>query len=198
MNQKNSSNNVLPKTHKQDLLMSSLQEFYKELDNIKIILDILEGKSKISLRIIDWYVTNFSKKKNTNYEIFVIKNNLKIKKQFNVYIDYKLQLKGYSKKQFDPFCRRERINFYYDNDNFIVTTVGQLNFFRWAISNDIIKNIEKNLSKIELDMTNSYRAIYKISNKESPIAIRRKRHELSLSATRCITKHNVKITVAFD
>lgn len=198
MNQKNSSNNVLPKTHKQDLLMSSLQEFYKESDNIKIILDILNGKSKISLRIIDWYVTNFSKKKNTNYEIFITKNNLKTKKQFNVYIDYKLQLKGYSKKQFDPFCRRERINFYYDNENFIVTTVGQLNFFRWAISNDIIKNIEKNLTLIELDMNNSYRAIYKLSNKQSPIAIRRKRHELSLSATRCITKHNVKITVAFD
>jgi len=198
MNQKIISNNVLPKTHKQDLLMSSLQEFYKELDNIKIILDILDGKSKISLRIIDWYVTNFSKKKNTNYELFVTKNNLKIKKQFNVYIDYKLQLKGYSKKQFDPFCRRERINFYYDNENFIVTTVGQLNFFRWAISNDIIKNIEKNLSKIELDMNNSYRAIYKLPNKQSPITIRRKRHELSLSATRCITKHNVKITVAFD
>tara|TARA_Y100000385_G_scaffold241389_1_gene257789 strand:+ start:7371 stop:7967 length:597 start_codon:yes stop_codon:yes gene_type:complete len=198
MNKKNSSNNVLPKTHKQDLLMSSLQEFYKESDNIKIILDILNGKSKISLRIIDWYVTNFSKKKNTNYEIFITKNNLKTKKQFNVYIDYKLQLKGYSKKQFDPFCRRERINFYYDNENFIVTTVGQLNFFRWAISNDIIKNIEKNLNLIELDMNNSYRAIYKLSNKQSPITIRRKRHELSLSATRCITKHNVKITVAFD
>ena len=198
MNKKNSSNNVLPKTHKQDLLMSSLQEFYKESDNIKIILDILNGKSKISLRIIDWYVTNFSKKKNTNYEIFITKNNLKTKKQFNVYIDYKLQLKGYSKKQFDPFCRRERINFYYDNENFIVTTVGQLNFFRWAISNDIIKNIEKNLNLIELDMNNSYRAIYKLSNKQSPITIRRKRHELSLSATRCITKHNVRITVAFD
>ena len=79
-----------------------------------------------------------------------------------------------------------------------MTTVGQLNFFRWAISNDIIKNIEKNLNLIELDMNNSYRAIYKLSNKQSPITIRRKRHELSLSATRCITKHNVRITVAFD
>ena len=187
---------VLPKTHKQDLLMGSLNEFYSKDSNIKVMLDILDGKSKISLRIIDWYVTNFSKKKNTNYEINLNKNGKIIKKQFIVYIDYKLQLKGYSKKQFDPFCRRERINFYYDDDNYIVTTVGQLNFFRWAISNDVIKNIELNLPKIENDMNNSYRAVYSIPNK--PTSSRRKRHELSLSATRSVTKHNVKITVAFD
>lgn len=197
MTQKINSSSILPKTHKQDLLMSSLQEFYKDTNNLKIILDILQGRSKISLRIIDWYVTNYSKKKNTNFELNIFKNNTIIKKQFNVYIDYKLQLKGYSKKQFDPFCRRERINFYYNDENYIITTVGQLNFFRWAISNEVIKNIEKNLSKIETDMNNSYKAVYNISNKNSKIT-RRKRHELSISATRSITKHNVKITVAFD
>ena len=197
MTQKINSSSILAKTHKQDLLMSSLQEFYKDTNNLKIILDILQGRSKISLRIIDWYVTNYSKKKNTNFELDIFKNNTIIKKQFNVYIDYKLQLKGYSKKQFDPFCRRERINFYYNDENYIITTVGQLNFFRWAISNEVIKNIEKNLLKIETDMNNSYKAVYNISNKNSKIT-RRKRHELSISATRSITKHNVKITVAFD
>jgi len=192
--QKINSSSILAKTHKQDLLMSSLQEFYIDSNNFNIILDILQGKSKISLRIIDWYVTNYSKKKNINFELDIIKNSSIIKKQFNVYIDYKLQLKGYSKKQFDPFCRRERINFYYDDENYIITTVGQLNFFRWAISNDVIKNIEKNISNIETDMNNSYKAIYN----KSPKIARRKRHELSISATRSITKHNVKITVAFD
>ena len=197
MTQKINSTSILPKTHKQDLLMSSLQEFYKDNNNLKIILDILQSRSKISLRIIDWFVTNYSKKKNTNFELNIFKNNTMIKKQFNVYIDYKLQLKGYSKKQFDPFCRRERINFYYNDENYIITTVGQLNFFRWALSNEVIKNIEKNISKIETDMNNSYKAVYSIPNKNSKIT-RRKRHELSISATRSITKHNVKITVAFD
>ena len=187
------STNVLSKTHKQDLLMKSLQLFYLQPENIKTILEILEGDSNISLRIIDWFVTNYSKKKNTNY---TIKDKNNIEKQFIVYIDYKLQLKGYSKKQFDPFCRRERINFYYNDNNFIVTTVGQLNFFRWAISNGIIDHIKKNLKHIEQDMNKSYKAIYKIGKKAHNS--RRKRQELSVSATRTVNKHNVKIVVAFD
>ena len=187
------STNVLSKTHKQDLLMKSLQLFYRQPDNIKTILEILDGDSNISLRIIDWFVTNYSKKKNTNYSI---QNGSSKEKQVIVYIDYKLQLKGYSKKQFDPFCRRERINFYYNDTDFIVTTVGQLNFFRWAISNGIIEYIKQNLKNIEQDMNKSYKAIYKIGKKAHNS--RRKRQELSVSATRTVNKHNVKIVVAFD
>ena len=157
---------MLSKTHKQDLLMSSLQQFYIKSNNIETMLNILDGKSKISLRIIDWFVTNYSKKNNTNYEIDVVRDNKVMKKQFIVYIDYKLQLKGYSKKQFDPFCRRERINFYYNSENSIVTTVGQLNFFRWAIVNNVITYIDKNISKIESDMNNSYRSVYNIGKKK--------------------------------
>ena len=188
-----SSSSKISKTCKQDLLMNSLQRFYLKNDNINKVINILSGKSKISLRIIDWFVTNYSKKNNTNY--IIEKNGLG--KQFIVYIDYKLQLKGYSKKQFDPFCRRERIEFYYQEDNYITTTVGQLNFFRWAISNDVITYIEKNLKTIETDMNSSYRAVYKIPSAKKSNT-RKKRHELSMSATRTVNKHNVKIVVSFD
>ena len=187
---------LLSKTHKQDLLMTSLQKFYNKKKNINTFLKIVNGKSKISLRIIDWFVTNYSKKNNTNYNIKQ-KNEKELKQyQFIVYINYKLQLKGYSKKQFDPFCRRERINFYYIEDKFIITTVGQLNFFRWAIKNKVINHIEKNINKIEKDMNNSYKAVYNLSKKGENN--RRRRQELSLSATRTVNKHNVKIVVSCD
>ena len=108
-----------------DFLMISLDKFYKNPDNINILKPIINGKSKLSLRVIDWFVTNYSKKFGTSY---ILDNS-----NLMVYLDYKSQLKAYSKKQFDPFCRRERI-IYKDNDNNeIITTVGQLNFFRWAI-----------------------------------------------------------------
>lgn len=191
-----SINSSVSKTYKQDLLMSSLQKFYLKKDNMNKIKKILYGKSKISLRIIDWFVTNFSKKNNINY-MLSSDDDSKKKKQFIVYIDYKLQLKGYSKKQFDPFCRRERINFYFEEDQYIVTTVGQLNFFRWAISNKIIDYIEKNLKEIETDMNQSMKNVYKIpSAKKSKD--RKKRNALSVSATRTVNKHNVKIVVSFD
>ena len=192
-----SINSNVSKTYKQDLLMSSLQKFYLKKDNIAKIKKILYGKSKISLRIIDWFVTKFSKKKNINYIITDYNDNFNKKTQFIVYIDYKLQLKGYSKKQFDPFCRRERINFYFEEDEYIETTVGQLNFFRWAISNKIIDYIEKNLKEIETDMNQSMKNVYKIPSAKKT-KDRKKRNTLSVSATRTVNKHNVKIVVSFD
>ena len=117
--------------------MESLINFFsikENLDRIKPIIngnDETKNKPKMSLRILDWFVTNFSKKNNISYHVKL--NNKS--KNFIVYLDYKAQLKAYSKKQFDPFCRRERIKFYYGKDKYIVTTVGQLNFFKWALEN---------------------------------------------------------------
>lgn len=195
---KNTINNI-----KQDLLMQSLENFYKDSDNLKTLTSIINGESKISLRVIDWFVTNYSKKNNISYLIVDDRSNENSKppkmKEFVVYIDYKLQLKGYQKKQFDPFCRRERIEFYYNNDDFIVTTVGQLNFFRWAIKNKIIDYVTKNLSLIENDMNICYKAVYNISKVQSTQkSARRKRQELSISATKKLNKSNVKIIVSFD
>jgi hypothetical protein len=67
-------------------------------------------------------------------------------------VDYKLKLKAYSKKRFDPFCRWDRITIPYKNDTFIQTTIGQLNFFKWAIENDIVQYIEEHYDTIEDDM----------------------------------------------
>jgi hypothetical protein len=187
---------------KQELLMSSLQKYYLNPDNLNTILPIINGDSKISLRVIDWFVTNYSKKNNISYLINeqgkMVDNieNLKRYKEFVVYIDYKLQLKGYQKKQFDPFCRRSRINFYYKQNTFFVTTVGQLNFFRWAIKNSVIDYITSNLKKIESDMNTCYKAIYNVN--KSKKSSRRKRQELSISATKKLNKSDVKIIVAFD
>ena len=69
-----------------------------------------------------------------------------------MYVDYKLKLKAYSKKRFDPFCRWDRITIPYKNDTFIQTTIGQLNFFKWVIENDIVQYIEQHYETIENDM----------------------------------------------
>jgi hypothetical protein len=101
----NSDNKILCK---QDLLMYSLTYFFTIEDNLARFLPIINGQSKISLRIIDWFVTNYAKKYNISYYI----NQDNAIKQFIVYLNYKSQLKAYSKKTFDPFCRRERIGFF--------------------------------------------------------------------------------------
>ena len=113
-----------------EILLNKLMIYYNENKNLNKMLNIINGESKISLRIIDWFATNYAKK---NYIVYnIIKNNSK-EERFKVYDDYKLKLKAYSKRRFDPFCRWDRITIPYINDTYIQTTLGQLNFFKWAL-----------------------------------------------------------------
>jgi len=117
--------------------------FYKKNENAKKLTETLNKDSKISLRAIDFLCTNYSKNLNV---IYMIDNQ-----PFNLYVQYRAQLKAYSKLQFDPFRRHERIKFML-NDTEIETTVAQLNFFRWAIQKKVIDWIEKNISFVEKEM----------------------------------------------
>ena len=176
------------------LLLKKLLEFYQKDNNIDKILTIINGESRISLRLIDWFVTNYSKK---YYTVFKIKDSKGVDKRFKVYIDYKLKLKAYSKKRFDPFCRWDRITIPYHGNVYIQTTLGQLNFFKWALEYNIVEFIKDNLDIIERDMNNrNSSAKYRSSNGNKKT--RKKRQELSVSATKSIKKENVIITVKFD
>jgi hypothetical protein len=184
-----------------DLLLNNLMNFYKKDDNMSKMLKIITGESKISLRIVDWFATNYAKKYYTLYNI--IDDSTGNTKRFKVYVDYKLKLKAYSKRRFDPFCRWDRIRIPYKNETFIETTIGQLNFFKWTLENDVIKYIEDNYETIEKDM-NSRNSTSKrkksLSNESTSnnTKTRKKREELSISATKSIKKEKVEIVVNFN
>jgi hypothetical protein len=115
-------------------------EFYKNRENIDKMMSIINGESKISLRIVDWFVTNFAKKYYTVYDLPIQRINGTIDiTRFKVYNDYKLKLKAYAKKKFDPFCRWERISIPYDEEKYMETTIGQLNFFKSITSAPIMQ-----------------------------------------------------------
>ena len=143
-------NNSALYTTQNDLLLNNLMDFYKDTDNLDRMLKIITGESKISLRIVDWFATNYAKKYYTVYTIEETENN--VERRFKVYVDYKLKLKAYSKKRFDPFCRWDRISIPYKGDKHIETTIGQLNFFKWALENKVADYIESNYDTIEKDM----------------------------------------------
>lgn len=143
-------------TDAKELIIISLTKFYNIKQNLKILLDHIEPttntKEKTSLRVIDWFVTNFAKKKT-----IIISTSRE--KYFNVYVNYRSQLKAYSKHQFDPFRRRFRINYYYDKEKFVETTIGQLNFFKWLIENDILKYIQEHHDEVESDMMKAQKVL---------------------------------------
>lgn len=156
-----------------------LERFYDNAETLERVKRILEGHSPLSLRLIDWFVTNYSKKYNVSYMTQKGKHVI-------VYLAYKSHLKAYSKKMFDPFCRWKRIRF-----RECETTVGQLNFFEWAIQDEVLDYIEKNHEEIQNDMEVR---LHEPKNEASP----KKRHELSSSATKSLKHHNVHVTVKFD
>jgi hypothetical protein len=175
-------------TSQNELLLNNLLIFYKNDDNINKMLKIITGETKISLRIVDWFATNYAKKYFTLYNIE--------DRRFKVYVDYKLKLKAYSKKRFDPFCRWDRISIPYKDGTFIETTIGQLNFFKWTLENKVIEYIEENFDEIEKDM-NSRNSTSKRKEIIDNTKTRKKREELSISATKSIKKEKVEIVVNF-
>jgi hypothetical protein len=207
-------------TTQNNLLLKNLLKFYEKGNNLDTMLKIINGHSKISLRIIDWFATNYAKK---FYTVYTIQNTLR---RFKVYVDYKLKLKAYSKKRFDPFCRWDRITIPYKDGTFIQTTIGQLNFFKWAIENDVVQYIEENYQAIENDMNSrnstskhsrsslsststasedydifdiqSGMTTNELNSKAEKNKTRKKREELSISATKSIKKEKVEIVVSFE
>ena len=212
-----------------DLLLHKVLRFYHENDgeNMDKMLEVINGTTSISLRIMDWFVTNYSKKHYTVYDLVgsaAAAAAATRPKRFKVYVDYKLKLRAYSKKRFDPFCRWDRINVPHKNGTtYIQTTLGQLNFFKWAIENEVLRYIHENYTAIETDMNirnNTTRKLAKSHQTSSatidgsefvaatavsdhsvvPAATkhRKKREELSSSATKSIKKEFVDIVITFN
>jgi phosphoenolpyruvate synthase/pyruvate phosphate dikinase len=175
---------------KKDVLMQYLLKYFEDENKISIVEKIVTGKSNLSLRLLDWVVTNYSKKYGTSYLLVKDNNNV----NFIIYLEYKDQLDGLSKKNFDVFCRGDRIILELNNGNKLETTVGQLKFFKWAIDNKLLNYVEENIKQIENDMTSSLKNKYNKKNNNQ----RRKRTTLSVSATKTIKKYDVSIIVDFN
>jgi hypothetical protein len=150
---------------KESLLINSLISFYqKDSKNIETLKIFLKHKQRrLSLRLLDWLVTNYAKKHN----VVITNNNENI--EF-MYLAYKNHLKSYSKKFFDAFARRQRIFYSFDNkvhrvafheiesyvqrEDGLITTIAQLNAFRFFITCGVIEYAMKHLDSIENDMVN--------------------------------------------
>lgn len=181
-------------TTQNSLLLDNLKKYYRENpENLDMMLQIINGESPVSLRIVDWFATNYAKQKFTVY-------HLKGGCRFKVYADYKLKLRAYSKKRFDPFCRWDRINIPYKDGTAIQTTLGQLNFFKWALDNDVIKYIQEHYLDIEKDMNhrNSTSRRRTQTSGNDGNKTRKRREELSVSASKSIKSEEVNIMVKFD
>ena len=218
----------------QDWLLSELLIFYQNKEYLEIVKKIVNreftvgsapissdfsdsssastvsSSKKVSIRIINWFVTNYAKQHFTVYE-----NGAE---RFFVWTRFRSAEDGYSKELFDPYCRKDRIIIPYDETTQIVTTIGQLNFFKWAITNKVIDYIVTHYDEITRDMNvrltqknkhtvtvDSLSSVSSLSSNDSPTSVaytnnsktRKKREELSVSACLSIRKEMVPVKITF-
>lgn len=136
-----------------DILIKNKNFFSTNKKYINNMLEIINGESDLSIRVLDWFVANYSKKNNTFYKIKINGRD----EFFYVNNEYNNQLNGYSKRYFDPFCRKKKVIYTYkydgsDENIIFLSSIGQLNFFQWAIRNKIIVYVKKHINEIEEDM----------------------------------------------
>lgn len=177
---------------KHQVLLDSLRKFYDGADHLGQLTRALGSTAGagISLRILDWLVTNYAKKHNIVYFVTGTDGD---PVAFNMFLEYKSQLKAYSKRYFDPFCRRERLAFTDSDGHEFHTTCGQLNFFRWAITNGVVEYGTRHAADIEADMMTSIKHRYGTD----AAAPKPRRKELSKAAIKSCTKTLLHVTVRF-
>lgn len=181
-------------TNKELMYYRMINTYFQDkcpIKDIEKMVNIINSKSEMSLRVLDWFVTRYSKKK-----IDINNNN----ESFDVRISYKAHLKSYKKRYFDPFRRRKKFYFVYNKNNKnikLYTTLGQLNFFKWAISNNIIDYVEKNINDIIKAMNQSNKDDKKKKELKNKMKIKKKEN-IQVKATKLIENDELQLIVNFN
>ena len=180
-------------TSQEHMLLNCMEQFYSIKENSDKLVNLINGN--ISIRLVDFFVTNYSKKNRVSYQI----KDGDSKTVFNVHSSYKSQLKAWNKKYFDPFSRGDRVPFFLEDDC-LITTIGQLNFFKWFITYDVLNYIESKISKIEQDMNKNKKKTKKTTSIKPRRYTKEKANKsYNMNIMNCMEPKKItKIEVTFD
>lgn len=152
-------------------ILVTLAPFYTESRVREVLLPLTENRAPISLRALDWLVTNYSKKHN-------VLCLTRAGEPFNVHQGYKIALEMHKRRNFDPFRRRPAHVRVQLGDKVVHSTVGQLQFMHWAFCNGVLAYAYRHVHDIESDMNATTRAVRALKSRIPPGAPRQ-RAELS-------------------
>ena len=136
-----------------DVLLLSVVAYHKQ-DGFQRLLPFATKTSSVSLRLIEYFVTRYCAK----HSVSVIVDGATV----DVNASYKTHLKAHSKDNFDPFRRNDRVDVVYGHDKdggrlAVVTTVGQMNFFRWVFKHHVLEYIAANAHRIQAELDSEKR-----------------------------------------
>jgi hypothetical protein len=179
----------------EDSMMPSLRDFFSYSYNFDILKEFIDSrksrKNKLSVGLLDWFNVNYAKQYGVEYTL----TRMGRPRIIHVEQSYNAALDGYGKEGFDPFARGKKnggaIILTNDKDEQITTTLRQLNYFRWAINTGVINYVKEHIDEIYDDFA-------KRSNRGGKKNKGTKKQKLSVSASKSLGIHNVKMTVKFD
>lgn len=108
-----------------------LCEYFNNLPKNQLdkMLEILNGESRITLRLLDFIM----------YHVGILDDEHR-----EIQLNYKKELGFFGRSLFDPFKRINKFNWrVYGYDIEIETSIGQLNFFKWCFDNEIINYVDR-------------------------------------------------------
>ena len=161
-----------------------------------LLMPILTMESPVSLRALDWLVTNYAKKHALAWPLAVQTKDadtITTQRMFAVFTEYKTWLRTWRRRLFDPFQRRVRI-YFRNRDCWFSTTVGQLNFLYFAETTRIMEYAHKHVDEIDRDMTLSIHASRKRKIEEGS----KERRELSKAPKAACYVYTQACRLVFD
>ena len=175
-----------PISRKDEVLLCSVLQWYNEdASRVRTFSDIVNHRNGLSLRIIDWLITNFSKAFSVAIESDGLPRNL--------CRDYHKNLSAHNKKNFDPFARRRRIHILLFDDQRRVSTIGQLNFFRWFLSKDLVGFLLQNKTVIEKHMKDSETKL--VVDEKHARGVKKKKKKKMNNNNTCVSDTRTKLGV---
>lgn len=207
-------------TTQNGVLLQNLIQYYKNTEHLKTFIAVIKGESRCSLRIIDWMVVNYAKAHFTVYDVNgtrckiyqLYKQNLRSygKRNFDCFKRWdRLQI-TYNPHTFefiDLHTNTDEEDMIHADTNIssVTTTLGQMNFFRFIQETKVLEYINEHYETIEKDMLERNSSSRKqrplenilVNSETDTRTTRRKRQELSVSATRILKKEDVIIKVSF-
>lgn len=109
-----------------------LARFYSIPEHFSVLRIVNGSAPPISLRALAWFVSN-------GVEDAALRE------------DYEQQLREYTRRRFDPFRRCDRLEVRCGCE-MVISTVGQMNFFRWMIERGLWKFVMDNSARVSADV----------------------------------------------
>lgn len=179
-------------TERERCLLARLEREYSVDVADAILLPFAQNTSPISLRLLDWAVVNWSKKR-----VVVCASTFE-GHATNVHMAYRRTLAYWRRRLFDPFRRRARVRVRDGQGCTYETTLGQANFVLFAHRSGILAYVLRNATEIERDMNACSKQHKDARKRARRDGVYRKRAHLSVKATTRCAVHARAIRVEWE